>query len=76
MNPQGKRGIIRRMTTIYEYEFGPLLWDIVNGDAYGVTFDSFYENHNITAEERWLEAMRDEAAMMRKHGCLVTVKTA
>jgi hypothetical protein len=76
MNPQGAAGIRRRMTTIYEYEYGPLLWNIQDGDAYRIIFDSFCENHNITAEERYMEAMQAECAMMRKHGCAVNVRTA
>jgi hypothetical protein len=74
MGAQGSCGIERRMTTIYEYEYGPLRWRIEPFDTYGAIIDTVYGG--VAPEEREREAMLHEIMMMKKHGHLVRIDPA
>jgi hypothetical protein len=69
-NPQGLAGIHRRMSTIFEDEYGPLKWRVINGDVYRVMFES--TRGDATPEELADNAIQSEAAMMVKHGYAVS----
>jgi hypothetical protein len=74
MSPQGFSGIARRMSTIYEAEYGPLLWEAEEGDIYQIIIDSVYRD--VPAGIREYEATVNEMRMMKKHGRALEAKEA